>query len=179
LLERDPARAAPAIDYVRSLTGVAMAEMRALIFDLRPESLELEGLVGGLRQQAQAVAARYDIPVDTSLGDEPAVPLPVKEAVYRIAQEAMHNAVKHAAPHRLEVCLCCKEDALVLDVCDDGLGFDTTGAFPGHLGLHTMRERATRLGGTLEIASAAGAGTRVQVHIPLPVRAALTPGTDG
>ena len=70
--------------------------MRALIFELRPESLEMEGLVAALTKQIAALQVRHGIEVELNLCDEPDVPLAVKEAVYRIAQEALHNAVKHA-----------------------------------------------------------------------------------
>ncbi|HET8522745.1 MAG TPA: PAS domain S-box protein, partial [Thermomicrobiales bacterium] len=96
MLTRDPAQAAQPIDYVLQLARGSMAEMRALIFELRPESLEQEGLVAALEKQAAATRARHGIAVELALCDEPDVPLDVKEALYRIAQEAMHNTVKHA-----------------------------------------------------------------------------------
>lgn len=165
-LERDVAQAAQSIDYVLSLTQSGMAEMRALIFELRPESLEKEGLVQALTKQTDAVRARYEISVSPTLCDEPAVPLPVKEALYRIGQEALHNAVKHARPHSVEVSLEQNEREIVLQIQDDGDGFDTGGSFPGHLGLHSMRERAQRVGGILEVQSKTGEGTRVRVRVP-------------
>jgi PAS domain S-box-containing protein len=166
LLERDVDKAAQSIDYVLSLTQGGMAEMRALIFELRPESLETEGLVQALTKQADAVRARYEVPISPTLCDEPAVPLPVKEALYRIAQEALHNAVKHAQPRSVAVSLEYEEGEVVLEIRDDGQGFDTGGSFPGHLGLHSMRERAERVGGTLEVESRIAEGTRVRVRVP-------------
>ncbi|HEX6506443.1 MAG TPA: ATP-binding protein, partial [Chloroflexota bacterium] len=139
--------------------------MRALIFELRPESLETEGLVQALKKQADAVRARYEIPVSSTLCDEPILPLPVKEALYRIAREALHNTIKHAQPRSVEVSLTWNEQEVVLETRDDGHGFDAGGSFPGHLGLHSMRERAERVGGTLEIESKIGEGTRVRVRI--------------
>jgi signal transduction histidine kinase len=94
--------------------------------------------------------------------------LPVKEALYRIAQEALHNIVKHAGARQVDIRLDATSSGLMLEVHDDGAGFDTADAFPGHLGLHTMRERARRLGGTLEFSSARGSGTRVHVEIGGP-----------
>src|SRR5213078_3825441 len=96
LLAQDPARAAEPIDYVQSLAEAGLAEMRALIFELRPESLESEGLVAAISKQAAALRARHQIEVRADLGAEPALPLERKEALYRIAQEATHNTVKHA-----------------------------------------------------------------------------------
>jgi PAS domain S-box-containing protein len=154
------------LEFVLAQTGRGLAEMRALIFELRPEALEQEGLAAALQRQIDAVQARHQIVVMTTLCEEPDVPLAAKEAVYRIAQEALHNIVKHANARSAEVRL--ENDAahLTLDVSDDGAGFDPGEEFPGHLGLRTMRERAMRLGGTLEIESRPSAGTRVRVHIP-------------
>jgi len=166
LLDRDPAQAVAPLDYVLQLAGAGLAEMRALIFELRPESLASEGLVAALEKQAASVRARYGIAVDAVTGEEPAAPYTVKEALYRIAQEALHNTVKHARARRVEVRLQRHAAGLALEVCDDGVGFDPDGAFPGHLGLHTMRERAVRLSGTLDVASAVGDGTRIRVEIP-------------
>jgi signal transduction histidine kinase len=166
LLDRDPARVAEPLDYVLSLADVGMAEMRALIFELRPESLEQEGLVAAIQKHTRAVRARYDVEIETRLVAEPVVELAAKEALYRVVQEATHNTIKHARAGRIEVRLACEEDAgVVLEVVDDGVGFDAGGSFPGHLGLRSMRERIERLGGSLTIASAAGRGTTVRAEL--------------
>ena len=88
----DPHNAAEPIDYVMSLAEAGLAEMRALIFELRPESLEQEGVVAAIEKQAASTQARYKLAVETALGDEPDCALDVKEALYRIAQEALHNS---------------------------------------------------------------------------------------
>jgi PAS domain S-box-containing protein len=166
LLDRDPARVAEPLAYVLSLAEAGMAEMKALIFALRPEALATEGLVAALGKQVAAARARYELVVEATLDPEPEVPFAVKEALYRIAQEALHNAIKHAQARTVAVRLVCRPPDLVLEVHDDGTGFDAGGAFPGHLGLHTMRERAARLGATLAVESAPGRGTRIQVQVP-------------
>lgn len=166
LLDRDAPRAAEPIDYVLSLADAGLAEMRALIFELRPESLATEGLVAALDKQVAALRARHGIAVHATLCDEPAVPLELKEPLYRIAQEALHNTVKHARARLVELRLTCTDDEIVLQVTDDGAGFDPAADYPGHLGLRSMRERAAALGGTLEIVSAVGQGSRVCVRVP-------------
>jgi signal transduction histidine kinase len=93
--------------------------------------------------------------------------LAVKEALYRIAQEAMQNAIRHAHPSRLGVSLVCESDSFTLEVSDDGVGFDPQDEHPGHLGLHSMHERALGIGGTLEIISAPGRGAQVRARIPI------------
>jgi signal transduction histidine kinase len=140
--------------------------MRALIFELRPESLETEGLVSALTKQSAALHARHNITVHTDLCEEPALSLTVKQELYRIAQEALHNTVKHAQATRVDLRLEQLSEVVILEVCDNGGGFDATASFPGHLGLHSMRERVTHLGGTFQIESAPGQGTRVRVQVP-------------
>lgn len=167
LLDRDPDRVAEPLDYVRSLAEAGLAEMRALIFELRPESLENEGLIAALEKQMAALRARHEILVRTNVRcEEPDVPLEAKEALYRIAQEALHNTVKHAHANSVNLELKCDEEGVRLEIGDDGVGFDLSRNFPGHLGLHSMRERAERLGGTLEVESAPGQGTHVRVRLP-------------
>jgi len=158
---------AESLDYVLSLADAALTEMRALIFELRPETLEKDGLVAALSRHAEATRARHEIAVETALCEEPHLPLATKEALYRIAQEAIHNTVKHARAGRIDIRLARVGDGVALEVADDGAGFDPSGAFPGHLGLVSMRERVERLGGTLAIESAPGRGTALRAHIPI------------
>jgi signal transduction histidine kinase len=153
---------------VLSLAEAGLAEMRALIFELRPESLEREGLVAALSKQVESVRARHRIDVEAALGDEPDVSLQVKEALYRIAQEALNNIVKHARATRIRLRLESTERAIVLEVRDDGQGFDPNGSFPGHLGLRSMRERAATIGGNVDVESGTGQGTRVRAEAPRP-----------
>ena len=170
LLDRDPAAAIEPIEYVAALANAGMTEMRALIFELRPESLEAEGLVVALTKHADALRARHQLDVQIDLCAEPDLPLATKEALYRIAQESLHNIVKHARANVVVLRVCAptpQSPVLALEIRDDGIGFDPDGAFPGHLGLRSMRERASRLGGTLVIDSAPGRGTQIQVRVPV------------
>ena len=170
LLERDPRKVAEPLDYVLSQAEAALTEMRALIFELRPESLETEGLVAALSRQAAALRARHEIVVSTELCDEPDLPLKVKEELYRVAQEALHNTVKHARANRVNLRMYLDTKGVLLEVCDDGVGFDTTRSFPGHLGLHSMRSRIARLGGTLQIESTPKQGTCIHAQLPASTR---------
>jgi signal transduction histidine kinase len=90
----------------------------------------------------------------------------VKEALYRIAQESLHNSVKHAHATVVEVRLRALATETMLEVIDNGVGFNPEQSFPGHMGLQSMRERVAQLGGTLEITSAAGRGVQIRVVIP-------------
>jgi len=165
-LDRDPGAARAPLDYVLQLAEAGLAEMRALIFELRPESLEKEGLVGALAKQAAALRARHGITVDDLVDAEPEAPIAVKEALFRIAQEALNNTAKHARASHVELRLESAGETLVAEIRDDGAGFDAGAQFPGHLGLQSMRERAIRLGGSVEIISSAGQGTLVRAMIP-------------
>jgi signal transduction histidine kinase len=168
-LARDPEAARAPLDYVLQLAEAGLAEMRALIFELRPESLEKEGLVGALTKQTAAMRARQGIRVDEFFDAEPEAPIAVKEALFRIAQEALNNTAKHARASNVVVRLESVDGTLVAQVLDDGAGFDAGKDFPGHLGLLSMRERAIRLGGRVEITSSRGQGTLVRAVIPRQV----------
>jgi PAS domain S-box-containing protein len=167
LYDVNRAKAIEALDYALSLAHSGLTEMRALIFELRPESLEMEGLVVALGKQVDALRARHSIEVKPDLCGEPDVPLATKEALFRIAQEAMQNAVKHARSQRLDVRLACEQESVCLEVDDNGIGFDPLATYPGHLGLHSMRERAMSVGGSLDINSAPGSGTQIRVRVPV------------
>jgi len=169
LLDRDPAQAAEPLEYILSLAEGGLAEMRALILELRPDSLEREGLVSALTRHAEALHARHGLEVDTLLGEEPDLPLEIKEGLYRIAQEALNNAVKHAQATRVVIQMRASDEQVVLVVQDDGIGFDPQAEYPGHVGLHTMRERANRMEGTLRFESAPGRGSRIRVTLSPPV----------
>jgi signal transduction histidine kinase len=168
LLDRDPARAVQPVDYVLQLAEAGLAEMRALIFELRPESLETEGLVAALDKQVAATAARYGIEVLADLGEEPALAMPEKQVFYRIGQEALHNVVKHAHASRVEVRLLRNNGTLALQISDNGVGFESNGSFPGHMGLVSMRERAESIGARLSVQSEPGAGTSVTLEADRP-----------
>jgi len=167
LLDGDPERAAEPLNYVMSLAQAGLAEMRALIFELRPESLEQEGLVPALEMQAAALRARHEIEVETFLCDEPDASIETKETLYRIAQEALHNTVKHARAESVLMKLRCDSERITLEISDDSVGFDPEEDFPGHLGLRSMRERTLRLRGTLALETVRGKGTRIRAQIPL------------
>jgi signal transduction histidine kinase len=167
LMAIDPERVSHLLGDVLALAETGLAEMRSLIFELRPESLETEGLVGALEKQAAAVQARHRLHVDTTLGDEPDLPQATKEALYRLAQEALHNVAKHARAQVVKLELESSAHELVLRISDDGSGFDPSASYPGHLGLRSMRERTAAVGAQLAIDSTPGGGTLICVTLPL------------
>jgi signal transduction histidine kinase len=162
--EKKPALAHERVESANQLAKTAQAEMRALIFELRPDQLETDGLVKALELQTTALQQRRQFHLDVSLCEEPDLPLEVKEAFYRIGQEAINNALKHAKPSRMAISLSQDDSTVDLEVTDNGRGFDPDETYPGHLGLRSMRERAARVGAALTIESGREAGTRVAVR---------------
>jgi PAS domain S-box-containing protein len=167
LMDRDATKAKAQLAVLRELQKDALAEMRSLIFELRPGSLEQDGLIHALRTHAAAVEGRVGLPIVLDAEDFDArLPIEVEDACYRIAQEALHNVVKHAAARHVRIELGHVDHGIRLVVEDDGHGFDPQRVPGGHLGLAGMRARAERLGGRLAVASAAGRGTRIEVVLP-------------
>ncbi|MEW6281505.1 MAG: PAS domain-containing sensor histidine kinase [Candidatus Eremiobacterota bacterium] len=163
-----PERAREALDYVLALAEGGLAEMRALILQLRPESLESEGLVGSLARQVKALCRRHHLELKLELGEEPPLPLELKQHCYRVATEAMHNVVKHACARCLTLRVVTSPERLTIEVSDDGRGFDASSIPPTAIGIQSMRERIEGIGGRISIESAPGGGARVQAELSLP-----------
>lgn len=162
----DLSRVADGLADIRELTAGALAEMRALIFQLRPAALHEEGLVAAITKHAAAITAKQELQVTVVEPDvELRLAADVEEQLFRILQEALHNVVKHACAGSATVRIAVNGRHLDLEVADDGTGFDPSVDRPGHLGLQSMNERVAALGGTLRVASTDG-GTTVRAHIP-------------
>ncbi|MFC5848644.1 sensor histidine kinase [Deinococcus petrolearius] len=165
-LERDPARTRTSLDYTIRLAEGGVSEMKALLFSLRPDALEEGGLVAALSQHAHALEARHGLGVHAELGAEPPLTPDAQAAAYRVAQEALHNVVKHARAGAVWLSLRQEGEEVRLEVRDDGRGFDTAAAGRGTLGQRSMRERAAGVGGALRVSSAPGEGTAVVLTLP-------------
>lgn len=151
---------------LRDTSRDALREMRLLIHELRPPDLERVGLAAALRTRLQAVEARGGMRVQLVQDGDENLPVAAQQELYRIAREALNNALKHARASTIEVHLSYGEKAAVLTVRDDGTGFDVrTGAEAGGMGLQTMRDRAESLGAQLEVHSRPGEGTAVTVSL--------------
>ncbi len=167
LMAEDPARAAERLRTLSELQRDALAEIRSLIFELRPGSLAENGLVPALRTHVAAVEGRLGLPVVLDAdADLERLPLPVEDALYRIAQEALHNTVKHASARSVRIEVSRTADEVRLVVEDDGVGFDPDAVADDHLGLAGMRARAERVGGRLVLVPRRR-GTRVEVTVPI------------
>jgi len=146
----------------------ALKEMRLLVYQLRPFDLEKEGLIGALHQRLSAVEGRVNIKARLVADELVDLPAPLEEELYRIAQEALNNALKHAAATSVTIYLRIKDNEVELEVVDDGKGFDPLAAAnTGGMGLQSMQARAEKLGGTFSITSGTDEGSSVKVNIEI------------
>jgi len=168
--ERRSERVGATLDRVAGLAQQAHSEMRALLFELRPDAALEQGLAIGLERLLEAVRTRSGLPITLSGDDLPSLPPAQAMAVFRIVQEALNNVVKHAHAATVQVQVSRTEGGWTLRVTDDGAGFDPAARpeaeRPGGLGMRSMRERALAAGCTLKLVSAPGAGTTVALTIP-------------
>jgi signal transduction histidine kinase len=166
LLARDPASADRLLAGLEDDIATALADIRRLVYNLRPPALDELGLLGAIQQQAAQYRENGTgrLNVTIAVPDPlPLLPAAVEVAAYRIAQEALNNVVKHAQAHtcRLQLAL---TDGLRLEITDDGIGLPDSRHVG--VGLHSMRERVEELGGTFVIEAAPGGGTRVCACLP-------------
>jgi signal transduction histidine kinase len=177
LVDRDAETAKHKLSELRDLQREALAEMRALIFELRPGNLEQEGLITALRTHSAALQGRIGLPIVVTSDLTERLPIEIEEVMYRIAQEALHNVVKHAAAHQVRIEVGRSTGGARLRIVDDGKGFDPAAVPPGHLGLAGMRARAERVGGRVDVRSSMGGGTTIDALVPLEARAIAPSGT--
>ncbi len=152
---------------LQTITGQALKELRLLVYELRPSALENAGLVEALQHRLDAVEARAGIQAQLLMDDDVMLNDVQETALYRVAVEALNNALKHAAATAVSVRITHQNGAIALTVADDGRGFAATAvADKGGVGLHSMQERARQLGGELMIESEVGEGTAVILRLP-------------
>ena len=146
----------------------ALQEMRLLVYELRPQILQNEGLIGALEHRLAAVERRAGINARLHSGQEIDLPQNVEEELFYIIMEALNNTLKHANASEVVLWLKVEEESLILTVEDNGRGFDSElSKSQGGMGLSSMIERAEKIGGSLSIQSEPGAGTTVTVSVPL------------
>ncbi len=162
LMQRKPEEGMRRVEELRQLTRGALAEMRILLLELRPATLNEARIDYLLVQLAESITGRSRVPVAVTVEGQGPLPVDVKIALYRIAQESLNNMVKHAQATKATVSLRCEPERVVLRVTDDGRGFDQASIRPDSLGLGIMRERASSIGARLAIQSEVGQGTRVE-----------------
>lgn len=154
------------IERISAETRQALKEMRLFLYELRPSVLEAEGLIGALHQRLAAVEGRSDVRARLLQDDRIHLPLAAEEALFRIAQEALNNTLRHSRAANVTVYLGREEDRVILEVIDDGCGFDLESVGEGRMGLANMRARAAAVGGEFAIRTLPGHGTRLKVTLP-------------
>ncbi|MGW3036876.1 GAF domain-containing sensor histidine kinase [Streptomyces sp. NPDC001178] len=168
LVDRDPSRAKGELQQVAALAAEAADELRAAVVELRPAALDEDGLVATLRTQIQVLDRAHTARVTFDTCGVRALPAAQEEAVLRVAQEALHNALRHSGARQVDVTLARRDGGTVLRVTDDGSGFDPKSIRRAgrHLGLVSMRDRASGVGGVLTVESAPGKGTTIEMEVP-------------
>ena len=163
LWERNKDEGLKKLEEVRQLTRGALAEMRTLLFELRPAALADAELSDLLRQLAESVIGRARLPVTLEVEGTCGIPPDVKIAFYRIAQEALNNIAKHSGASHAQITLHCQPHQVSMNIIDNGHGFDITQVAPGSFGLGNMQERVNHIGAVLKIESKIGEGTEITV----------------
>jgi signal transduction histidine kinase len=167
LLETNPEKAADLLEHLETQSQVAIQDIRRLVYQLRPPALDELGLVGALREgvkQYGQIANRIEIMATPN--PLPLLPAAIEVAVYRIAQEAITNVIRHAEATSCRVSIAAHDHHLDLIIVDDGKGYPVD--FHFGVGLNSMRERAEELAGTIHFENQAQGGAKVQVWLALP-----------
>lgn len=164
LWDRDQEEARRSLEDLRKLTRGAMAEMRALLAELRPSTLTDSKFGDLLHLLSNSFIGRTNVPATVTMKGEGVLPAMVQVAIYRISQEALNNVVKHAEASSVEIFLEQDDTSITLIIRDDGKGFDPDQILSGHYGLSMMRERADAIGARFEIVSQPGQGTELTLR---------------
>jgi len=164
LWDRDQDLARQSLEDLRRLTRGAMAEMRALLAELRPSTLTDADLGDLLRLLGNAFTGRTNVPATITVIGEGVLPAAVQVGIYRVCQEALNNVAKHAGASNVDIHLEHEDTGIELRIRDDGQGFDPERTTSGHYGLGMMRERAEAAGAQLSIKSQPGHGTELTVR---------------
>jgi PAS domain S-box-containing protein len=161
-MENNPELAERNLEQLASMLRGALAEMRSLLIELRPEALAGKSLDELLPTLVDASQIRLNCPIDLEIEGESDLPEDVTIVFYRVAQEAITNIIKYAEADKVSVKVVCDEDDLVMVVKDNGRGFKLDEIPPGHFGLSMMTERIDQIGGELTIDSKPGHGTQIK-----------------
>ena len=163
LWDMDEAEARKSTEELRQLTRGALAEMRTLLFELRPAALKQARLTDLLKQLSEALMGRERLPICLDIKGDCELPCDVKVEMYRIVQESLNNVVKYAHAGQVRITVQIEADHVHLEIKDNGIGFDLVSVKPTSLGLCIMRERAEAIHAALQVSSLQGQGTTVSL----------------
>ncbi|MGF9821348.1 HAMP domain-containing sensor histidine kinase [Brevibacillus agri] len=167
LVEKNPQRAAQQIELVEELAAAAQAEMRALLLHLRPATLQNKSLKEAILELLDELERKNTMELTWEIEDVEGLPSGIEDHLFRILQESLSNTLRHAKASQIAVKLFTLQEQVRLRVTDDGVGFDPDGEKMTSYGLRSMQERVAEVGGSMEIYSAIGKGTQIEVRIPL------------
>lgn len=163
LWEKDPESVIKRLNEIRMLNNVALTEMRALLFDLRPSSFKTEDLSEHIKELVRTMGIKTKIPISVKIEKKYGYSHRVELSFYRIAQEALNNIAKHSNATKAKLVLKSLPDKITLDIEDNGVGFNSKETSDENLGLIIMKERANIIGASIDIESVPASGTRVSV----------------
>lgn len=166
-MDHDFERARRQVELIEEMASVAQSEMRALLLHLRPVHLDGKRLAQAIPELVEEMKAK--VPVDIALDMEEDLPLNkgVENHLFRIVQEALSNTLRHSKATKMDIVLQRRGETVRLGIRDNGIGFDTQIKKHASYGMTSMEERVNELGGSLNVASAPGKGTRIEIRVPL------------
>jgi len=160
LWKKDPKGVIKRLDEIRMLNNIALTEMRALLFDLRPSTFKTEELRDLLKELVKSISIKSKIPISVEIVKKYRYSHRIELSFYRIAQESLNNIAKHSCATKASLVLKSLSDKITLDIDDDGIGFNPEDTFPENLGLVIMKERAQMIGASLHLESNSS-GTKI------------------
>ena len=163
LWDMDEVEARKSTEELRQLTRGALAEMRTLLFELRPAALSQARLCDLIKQLSEAVMGRKGLPICLNISGDCEIPCDIKVEMYRIVQESLNNIVKYARATQVEINVWLEANHVHMEIKDNGIGFDSANVKPSSLGLRIMRERAEAIHAQLQVTSHPGTGTTVSL----------------
>ena len=167
LVEKNPQRASQQIELVEEMAAAAQAEMRALLLHLRPATLQNKTLKEAILELLDELTRKNTMELTWEIEDVEGLPSGIEDHLFRILQESLSNTLRHSRANLISVKLFTLQEQVRMRVSDDGVGFDPDGDKLTSYGLRSMQERVAEVGGSMEIYSAIGKGTQIEVRIPL------------
>ncbi|MDF2924106.1 MAG: sensor histidine kinase [Paenibacillaceae bacterium] len=166
-LDKDFEKATRQIHLIEEMSSVAQSEMRALLLHLRPVHLEGKRLSQGLRELLIELQAKVPIEISYEMDEDIQLPKGIEDQLFRIVQEALSNTLRHSKATKMEIKLNRPTELIRLSIRDNGVGFSLDDQKHASYGLVTMRERVNEIGGSLNLITAPGKGTRIEIRVPL------------
>lgn len=173
-MDKDFAKAQRQVELIEEMSSVAQSEMRALLLHLRPVHLEGKRLAQGMYELVQELRAKVPIEIQLEMDEEIELPRGIEDHLFRIVQEALSNTLRHSRADKLELRLMRRQEYVRLFIRDNGIGFDMEVKKSASYGIVSMQERVNEIGGSINIVSAPGKGTRIDIRVPILIEGVKT-----